>query len=101
MPTRLRPSPFSRLMGKIWLDPRGGKEWRVHFTWMRGGVAQAVSRDHRPGGVPEPSDPVAIFFHPTDPSMTRERRSADRLGDEDLDAMTDQELMDLLDKVTP
>ena len=81
-------------MDRIWIDPRDGKEWRVLFTWTG-------PLDYRPSGLPEPSDPVAIFFHPADPSMTRERRSVDRKGDEDLDAMTDQELMDLLDEAIP
>ena len=87
-------------MEKTWTDPRDGKDWRVLLTWT-GMVAQGVGPDHRPGGVPEPSDPVAIFFHPAEPSMTRERRSVDRRGDEDLDTMTNQALMDLLDKATP
>ena len=49
----------------------------------------------------EPSDPVAVFYHPADPGATRESLRADRKGDEDLDSMTDQELMDLLDEATP
>ncbi len=73
--------------GIIWTDPRNGKEWRVVFTWT-GPCA------------PEPSDPIARFYHPVDPSTTRESLRADRRGDEDLDSMTDQELMDLLDKAT-
>ena len=81
-------------MERTWIDPRDGKEWRVLFTWTG-------PLDYRPSGPPEPSDPVAIFFHPADPSMTQETRSVDLRGAEDLDAMTDQELMDLLDKATP
>ena len=87
-------------MEKPWTDPRDGKEWRVHFAWT-GPVAQGVGRDFRPGGPLEPSDPVAVFYHPADPSTSREVFSADRKGDEDLDSMTDQELMDLLDKAKP
>ncbi len=81
-------------MDRAWIDPRDGKEWRVRFAWTG-------KMDYRPGGVPEPSDPVARFYHPAEPGTTREMLSADRRGDEDLDAMTDQELMDLLDKATP
>ena len=71
-------------MERPWTDPRDGKEWRVRFTWTIWG--------------PELSDPVARFDHPAKPGTTRELLTADRRGDEDLDAMTDQELMDLLDK---
>ena len=58
----------------------------------------AVPLDYRPGGRPPPSDPVARFYHPADPGTTRELLSADRRGDEDLDSMSDRELMDLLDE---
>ena len=71
------------LMDRIWIDPRDGKEWHVRFT------------------SPLPSDPIARFYHPAELSTTREMLSVDLRGDEDLDAMTDQELMDLLDKATP
>ncbi len=81
-------------MDRIWTDPRDGKEWRVLFIWTG-------PLDYRPSGPPEPSDPVAWFYDPADSDMTWEILSADRRGDEHLDAMTDQELMDLLDKATP
>ena len=81
-------------MERTWTDPRDGKERRVLFTWTG-------PLDYRPSGPPEPSDPVAIFFHPADPSVAQEMLSVDLRGDEDLDSMTDQELMDLLDKATP
>ena len=87
-------------MERPWTDPRDGKEWRVHFTWT-GPVAQGVRRDFRPSGPLEPSDPVAVFYHPADTDMTRESLRTDRKGDEDLDSMTDQELMDLLDEAKP
>ena len=87
-------------MEKTWTDPRDGKEWRVHFTWT-GPVAQGVGREFRPRGPLEPSDPIAVFYHPVDPSTTRESLRAGRGGDEDLDALSDQDLMDLLDEATP
>ena len=81
-------------MERTWIDPRDGKEWRVHFAWTGSG-AMWVPLDHRPSGPPEPSQPVARFY------ATREMLDAERRGDEDLDSMTDQELMDLLDEATP
>ena len=75
------------------MDPRDGKEWRVRFT------AMWVARDSR--GSPELTAPVARFYHPAEPGTTRETLSIARRGDEDLDSMTDQELMVLLDKATP
>ena len=82
-------------MDRTWIDPRDGKEWRVRFTWTGNG-AMWVPLDYR--GPPRPSAPVAVFFHPADPGTAREMLSVDRRGDEDLDTMTDQELMDLLDE---
>jgi hypothetical protein len=75
-------------MDRTWTDPRDGKEWLVFFT-SPGPVTQAVGPDYPSGG---PPDPIIVFYHP------RESLRTDRGGDEDLDAMTDQELMDLLDK---
>jgi hypothetical protein len=69
------------------MDPRDRKEWRVSFTWTIWG--------------PEPSDPVARFYHHTEPGTTGEMLSADRRGDEKLGTMIDQALMDLLDEATP
>ena len=80
---------------------RDGKEWRVRFHWPGTEGMATGQLDFRPGGVLEPSGPVAWFYHPADPSKTREKRSVDLQGDEDLDTMTDQELMDLLDEATP
>ena len=82
------------------MDPRDGKEWRVRFTWT-GDDFVAVPNGSRPSGPPERLDPIVIFYHPADPGTTREFLSADLRGDEDLATMTDQELMDLLDKATP
>ena len=73
-------------MDRTWTDPRDGKEWRVRFLGPGTGAS------------PELSDPVARFYHPAEPGTTRELLTADRRGDEDLDTMTDRELMDLLDE---
>ena len=75
-------------MDRIWTDPRDGKEWRVHFTETWNGAMWGPSV--------EPSDAVAWFYPPGDPGT--EILSADLRRDEDLDAMTDQELMHLLDE---
>ena len=40
-------------------------------------------------------------YHPADPGTTEEILSADLWGYEDLDTMTDQELMALIDEATP
>ena len=74
-------------MERTWTDPRDGKEWLVIFTWTPPGVAQGVG----------PPAPIVRFKHPVDPSKS----VSTARGAEDLDAMTDQELMDLLDKATP
>ena len=76
-------------MDRTWIDPCDGKEWRVRFTWTGNG-GMWVTRDSR--GPPELSAPVARFYHPVEPGTTRELLSGDLRGDEDLDAMTDQEL---------
>ena len=77
-------------MDRTWIDPRNGKEWRVHFTWTGNGAMEGPSAG--------PSVPVAWFYHLADPDMKWEIMSVARQGDDDLDAMTDQELMDLIDE---
>ena len=47
-------------MERTWIDPRDGKEWRVHFAWT-GPVAQGVRRDFRPGGPLEPSPSLPTY----------------------------------------
>ena len=87
-------------MDRTWIDPRDGKEWRVRFARIRSEFV-APPNGSRPSGPPERSDPIGIFYHPADPGMAREFLGADLRRDEDLESMTDQELMDLLDKATP
>ena len=84
---------------EIWIDPRDGKEWRVHFIFREGAAEFAGSPLYsRPGNAPEPSGPVAWFYYPAGPGTEREVFCADLRGDEDMDSMTNQEQMDLLDK---
>ena len=92
--------PLGRLvsvMERTWIDPRDGKEWRVRFA-RTGSDFVAVPNGSLSSGPPELSAPVARFYHPAEPGTRRELLSADLRGDVDLDAMTDQELMDLLDE---
>ena len=88
-------------MERTWIDPRDGKEWLVHFPKTGSGAMWGPPDYRGLSGPPEISQAVARFYYPDDPDTTREFLSADRRGDEDLDTMTDQELMDLIDVATP
>ena len=83
-------------IGRIWVDPRDGKAWRIVRAWIEPGP-------YRAGGSPEARRlvvPTVRFLHPPDAVEARQAGTARRPVRQSLQDLGEDELMLLLDDAT-